>query len=93
MALTFSTDPAIGQSRCRHNSPVEEASFNSERNLESSFETLVNCINTRSLACEKNFRFSRTPPHGRGSVEKKNLASRTNFMQLFTQEGRLILPG
>ena len=60
------------RSRCRHNSPLEQASFDSQGNLESSFETLVNCINTRSLACEKKFRFSRTPPRGRGWVENKS---------------------
>jgi hypothetical protein len=82
-----------GKCRCGHISPLEQASFDSQGNLESSFETLVNCMNTRSLACENKFRFSRTPPRGRGWVEKKYLAFRKNFMQFFTQEGRLILPG
>jgi hypothetical protein len=44
----------IGQSKCRRNSPVEQASFDSAPNLEPSFKTLVNCIGARSLACEKN---------------------------------------
>ena len=81
------------QSRRRHNSPVERANLDSERNLESSFEAPINCMNTRSLVCEKKFRFSRTPPQWWEWVEKKNLAFGKNFMQSFTQEGWLILSG
>jgi hypothetical protein len=86
-------DPQTDQSRRRHNSPVEQASSDSKRNLESSFETLVNCMCTRSLACEKILRFSRTPPQWWGWVEKKNFTFGKNLMQRFTQEGRLILSG
>jgi hypothetical protein len=86
-------DHQKGRSRCGHNSPLEQAGFDSQVNLESSFETLINCIDKGSLACEKIFRFSRTPPQGWGSVEKKYLAFRKNFIQRFTQEGRLIVPG
>ena len=89
----LSIDHQKSQCRCRHNSPVEQASFDSQGNLESAFEALINCMNTRSLACEKKFRFSRTPPWGCGLVEKKYLVFRKNFMQGFTQEGRLILSG
>jgi hypothetical protein len=86
-------DHQKGQSRRRHNSPVERANFDSERNLESSFEAPINCMNTRSLACKTKIRFSRTPPPWSGWVEKTNLVFRKNFMQSFTQEGRLILSG
>ena len=93
LAFRISTDPRIGKSQCRHISRVERAIIDSQHNSESAFETLINCMNTRSLACEKKFRFSRTPPYGCGSIEKKYLAFRKNFMQSFTQEGRLIISG
>ena len=54
----------IGRSPCRHNSPLEQARFDSQGNIESAFEALINSMNTRSLACEKMFRFSRTSPWG-----------------------------
>ena len=93
LVFRISMDPQTDQSRRRHNSPVEQTSSDSKRNLESSSETLVNCMCMRSLTCEKKFRFSRTPPQWWGGVEKKYFAFWKNFMQRFTQEGRLILPG
>ena len=62
----------ISRSPCRHNSPLEQARFDSQGNIESAFEALINCMNTRSLACENIVRFSRTPPLGCGLVEKKS---------------------
>jgi hypothetical protein len=47
----------IGQSKYLHSSPEAQASFQSEHNLESSFETLANVMGTRAPAREKKSRF------------------------------------
>ena len=68
-----SVDSQTYQSRRRHHSPVEQTSSNSKWNLESSSETLVNCMCTESLTCEKKFDFPVPHPSG-GNESKKNIS-------------------
>ena len=88
----LSMDHQKGRSRCRHNLTLEQASFDSKRNLESPFEALINCINTRSLACGKKIRLSSTPPQWWGWVEKNiSLSGRTLYSVLLRSEDRFFL--
>ena len=74
--------------------PHRRSEFRSQGHLESPFEILINCMNTRSLALWKFFRYSRALPYGlRMGRKQKSRFSEALYSAFYSGGERLILSG